>query len=325
MAAINPCLIRSTNACGELLVRLGVQVLDDYLRFVAVRARPNTVLATAYDLVVFFRVVRTPTGGGEQRGCVAVHHRAAHWLGRARAACGGRTRGTGRRGRCAVACPASQGCSRICWRGGMSRSIPCRVGCPRGGNVSVHSRQCCWYARRGLCRRSSAPAEVDRLLAALRTHRDRAMVLGGLRRCEVLSLRCEDLRAAARQVFIAEGNGGHQRLIPVLRLGGRLSGWRTARRGRCRAGPHPSAPTAAYPCHTSDQSRYELGSHRRAAWSPQPGHDLALRENRQPPQVFLDLGEPWQHFRVYREHWAARTRFSELTRTCAQLRSTTGR
>jgi integrase/recombinase XerD len=37
------------------------------------------------------------------------------------------------------------------------------------------------------------PAEVDRLLAALRTHRDRAMVLamvlGGLRRCEVLGLR----------------------------------------------------------------------------------------------------------------------------------------
>jgi integrase/recombinase XerD len=60
MAAINPCLIRSTNACGELLVRLGVPVLDDYLQFVAARARPNTVLATAYDLAVFFRVVRTP-------------------------------------------------------------------------------------------------------------------------------------------------------------------------------------------------------------------------------------------------------------------------
>ena len=56
-AAIDPCLIRSTNAHGELLVRLGVPVLDDYLRFVAARARPNTVLATAYDLAVFFRVV----------------------------------------------------------------------------------------------------------------------------------------------------------------------------------------------------------------------------------------------------------------------------
>jgi integrase/recombinase XerD len=64
-----------------------------------------------------------------------------------------------------------------------------------------------------------APAEVDALTAALRTHRDRAMVaamvLGGLRRCEVLGLRLGDLRAAERRVFIAEGKGGRQRLIPV--------------------------------------------------------------------------------------------------------------
>jgi site-specific recombinase XerD len=60
MAAINLCLTRSTDLCGDLLVRLGVPVLDDYLRFVAARARPNTVLATAYDLAVFFRVVSKP-------------------------------------------------------------------------------------------------------------------------------------------------------------------------------------------------------------------------------------------------------------------------
>jgi site-specific recombinase XerD len=63
------------------------------------------------------------------------------------------------------------------------------------------------------------PGQVDALLAALRTYRDRAMaeamVLGGLRRCEVLGLRLEDVQVAARRVFIAEGKGGHQRLIPV--------------------------------------------------------------------------------------------------------------
>lgn len=42
-----------------------------------------------------------------------------------------------------------------------------------------------------------------------------AMVLGGLRRCEVLGLRLEDVRLAERRVFIAEGKGGRQRLIPV--------------------------------------------------------------------------------------------------------------
>ena len=63
------------------------------------------------------------------------------------------------------------------------------------------------------------PAEVDSLTAALRTHRDRAMVaamvLGGLRRCEVLGLRLGDLRFAGRRVFITAGEGGHQRLVPV--------------------------------------------------------------------------------------------------------------
>ena len=41
------------------------------------------------------------------------------------------------------------------------------------------------------------------------------MVLGGLRRCEVLGLRLEDLQPTNRRVFIADGKGGHQRLIPM--------------------------------------------------------------------------------------------------------------
>jgi integrase len=63
------------------------------------------------------------------------------------------------------------------------------------------------------------PAEVEALMGSLRTSRDRAMVqamvLGGLRRCEVLGLRLEDLRLGEWRVFIAEGKGGHQRLVPL--------------------------------------------------------------------------------------------------------------
>ena len=63
------------------------------------------------------------------------------------------------------------------------------------------------------------PGEVDALVAALRKWRDRAMVeamvLGGLRRCEVLGLRMEDLRPGEARVFIADGKGGHQRLVPM--------------------------------------------------------------------------------------------------------------
>ena len=63
------------------------------------------------------------------------------------------------------------------------------------------------------------PDEVDTFVAALRTRRDRAMVdamlLGGLRRCEVLGLRLGDVRPGERRLFIAEGKGGHQRIVPV--------------------------------------------------------------------------------------------------------------
>jgi site-specific recombinase XerD len=63
------------------------------------------------------------------------------------------------------------------------------------------------------------PGDVNSLLGALRSSRDRAMVeamvLGGLRRCEVLGLRFQDIHSAERRVFISNGKGGRQRLIPI--------------------------------------------------------------------------------------------------------------
>ena len=64
-----------------------------------------------------------------------------------------------------------------------------------------------------------SPEEADRLVGALRTHRDRAMVLGmllaGLRRCEVLGLRFEDVQVADRRLAVVEGKGGHHRVVPA--------------------------------------------------------------------------------------------------------------
>ena len=64
-----------------------------------------------------------------------------------------------------------------------------------------------------------SPAEADRLVAALRTHRDRAMVLAmllaGLRRCEVLGLRFADVQVADRRLAVVEGKGGHHRVVPA--------------------------------------------------------------------------------------------------------------
>ncbi len=48
---------RSVAPSGELSVRLGHHLLDDYLVFLAGRVRPNSLLAAAFDLKVFFSVV----------------------------------------------------------------------------------------------------------------------------------------------------------------------------------------------------------------------------------------------------------------------------
>lgn len=50
-----PCLIRPSEEVS--VPSLGHGDVDDYLRFVASRARPNTLFATAYDLKVFFSVI----------------------------------------------------------------------------------------------------------------------------------------------------------------------------------------------------------------------------------------------------------------------------
>src|SRR5215203_4614396 len=147
---------------------LGHPALDEYLAFVGSRARLNTWLAVAWDLKIFFEVV------GKEPAAV-------------RPAC--------RHARSRVGCRASGACSPICWfeRTPAWSTTPSRpawllVAPARdagGGGVPLIRTP------RALPRVLS-PAAVDGLRAALRTHRDRAMVdamvLGGLRRCEVLGL-----------------------------------------------------------------------------------------------------------------------------------------
>ena len=117
------------------------------------------------------------------------------------------------------------------------------------------------------------PAEVDVLAdAALRTHRDRAMVaamvLGGLRRCEVLGLRLGDLRFAERRVFIAEGKGGHQRLIPVsARFFTEVSAYLDAERPAVRARTGCSWCSRA----RAAASRYRLTGWMRSSTGPAAG------------------------------------------------------
>ncbi|MEO5666278.1 MAG: hypothetical protein ABIR39_23650 [Nocardioides sp.] len=60
MSLLDPCLIRSRGPSGQVVVRLGMPLVDDYLEFMEGRCRPNTVLAAANDLRVFFGVIAKP-------------------------------------------------------------------------------------------------------------------------------------------------------------------------------------------------------------------------------------------------------------------------
>jgi integrase len=216
------CLTRSGVGAELRAITLGHRLLDDYLAFVGARARPNTWLATAYDLKVFFTVVgkepaqvttadvfafikaqRSPRGDpkvvrledGEsglaartiKRRLASVSGLFAYLVARGDAGMAANPVPRGLATRRAQTRPGARGVALI----RSPRTLP----------------------------RVLSPEEVDRFLAALRTRRDRAMaeamVLGALRRCEVLGLRLGDVHPGERRLFIAEGKGGHQRIVPV--------------------------------------------------------------------------------------------------------------
>jgi integrase len=181
---VDLCVTRSVAPSGQPVPRLGRAELDRYLDFVAGRCRPNTVLATAYDLKVFFTVVDKPPAEVTTSDVLGFITAQRH----------GGARGD---------VPVNP----------VPRGLPTRreKSRPRQGVSLIRTRR--------TLPKILAPGEVDALVGALRTHRDQAMVLGmvlgGLRRCEVLGLHLGDLRVAERRVFVGAGKGGHQRLVPV--------------------------------------------------------------------------------------------------------------
>jgi site-specific recombinase XerD len=215
-----PVVVQSERSDGSLVVTVGHPLVDAYFEFLRARARPNTIRAVAFDLKVFFTFVdKTPVRvtssdvmsfitaqrNGDGGGKVVSIDRAS-----------GLSPRTIRRRLSSV----SGFYAYLMVREDTSVT---RNPVPRG-LVTRHQRS--GPRRRAPLVRTPvtlpkvlSPSDVDRLVAALRTERDRAMVdamlLGGLRRCEVLGLRLEDVRSAERKVFIADGKGGRQRLIPM--------------------------------------------------------------------------------------------------------------
>ncbi|MER5218489.1 tyrosine-type recombinase/integrase [Streptomyces sp. NPDC002838] len=217
--AWQPQLVRRLDAAGNPAASLGHALVDDYLEFVAARCRPNTLLATAYDLKVFFSVVP------KEPADVVTADVFAFITAQKKP----------RRGPKVVRLEDGEA-------GLSARTIKRRLASISGLFGYLMTRDDLAIDRNpvptGLANRRRSgnrgaplmrtprtlprvlgPAEVETVLGAVNTTRDRAMVLamllGGLRRCEVLGLRLGDLSPGERRVFISEGKGGHQRLIPV--------------------------------------------------------------------------------------------------------------
>ncbi|CAM5713969.1 tyrosine-type recombinase/integrase [Streptomyces antimycoticus] len=217
--AWQPQLVRSVDAAGNPAASLGHALVDDYLEFVAARCRPNTLLATAYDLKVFFSVVpKEPTD-------IATADIFAFITAQKKP----------RRGPKVVRLEDGEA-------GLSARTIKRRLASISGLFGYLMTRDDLAIDRNpvptGLANRRRSgnrgapllrtprtlprvlgPREVEAVLGAVNTARDRAMILamllGGLRHCEVLGLKLGDLSPGERRLFISEGKGGHQRLIPV--------------------------------------------------------------------------------------------------------------
>jgi integrase len=191
------------------------------LEFASSRARPNTVRAYAHDLKTFFAVVgKDPleVRPADVMGFVTAQRRPRPGAEKVvRISDGGSGLSTATIRRRLAAVSALYG--YLITRGDVGvETNPVPRGLPtRRSRRELRGKPLLRPVRR--LPRILDPQEVARLLGALRTERDRAMVqamvLGGLRRCEVLGLRLDDLRLGEWRVFINEGKGGHQRLVPV--------------------------------------------------------------------------------------------------------------
>ncbi len=204
-----------------VLVRLGHPLVDAYLALVGARALLNTLLAVAYDLKVFFTVVAkepAEVAPADVLAFVAAQRAPRHGARVVRIEDGeaGLSARTIKRRLTSVAGLFDY----LVVRGdaGVTRNpVPRGLSQRRPGGRAVRGVPLIRTPR--TLPRIIDPDEIGALLSALRTYRDRAMVevmlLGGLRRTEVLGLRLDDVRVGERRLFIADGKGGHQRIVPV--------------------------------------------------------------------------------------------------------------
>jgi site-specific recombinase XerD len=238
---------------GDRSWRVGHDQIDEFLEFAHGRARPATVRAYAHDLMVFFSIVEKDPVEVRSRDVLALVSAEQ------------RPR------------PGAENVVRISDGGvGLSAStIKIRLAAVSSlfGYLVVGGEVAANPVPRGLPTRKSR-------------HRDRgtvqAMLLGGLRRCEVLGLRLEDLRLGEWRVFIAEGKGGHPRLVPVSQtffatVARYLNDERPAQASTDRVFVALKGPTRGGPLSVEGLDEMLANARGRAGWRTAPATSCATR------------------------------------------------
>jgi integrase/recombinase XerD len=218
----SPRLTQTMQGSELQSLTLGLLPVDDYLQFVGARCRLNTWLATAYDLLVFFSAIRKePTAVTTEDVFTFLQMQRAPRndpkLVRLEDGEAGLAVRTIKRRLASV----SGLFAYLVARGDVgvtANPVPRGLATRRAG-ARPGKRGVPLLRTPRTLPRIVPPETANAFLAALRTHRDRAMaeamLFGGLRRCEVLGLRLQDVSPGHRRVFIVEGKGGHQRVVPI--------------------------------------------------------------------------------------------------------------
>jgi integrase/recombinase XerD len=278
-----PCLVRVVSGSGQVRYRLGERLVDRYLEFVAGRCRPNTLRAVAFDLKAFFAVIgKDPVAVtaadvfeflADQRGDRTVVRLADRESGLSARTIARRLSSVSGLYAYLVARGDTPVRANPVPRGLMTRR--------QGG--TMRSRMAPLVRVPRTLPRILSPEEADRLVGALRRHRDRAMVLGmllaGLRRCEVLGLRLGDVQVADRRLMVVEGKGGHHRVVPAAdrffgELGAYLHGERPAAAATDKVFVVLKGPRRGLPLSAEGLDEVLGGARRRAGLDHGTCHEL---------------------------------------------------
>lgn len=198
---------------------LGLERVDEYLAFLHCRCRTNTWLNYAHDLKIFFNTVDKPVTDVTTADVLHFMQCQLQLTGTptSRGVC---TR-TLKRRLCAVSGLYSylmMDDSPPIQRNPVPAGLMMRGQIPTGATPRLNP-----LLRTPRTLPQIVPVEqVRRFLASLNAFRDKAMVLlmvlGGLRKSEVLQLELADLNAGHGTVLVREGKGGHQRICCVAPL-----------------------------------------------------------------------------------------------------------